>query len=176
MIRWSPMWQQMVSFECNFSWNLFCFICRELDGKGKTPFSKCKMFNISLATIDTLDYASLNMSKYRQSLSEIGKFTEYWLQTIFSKATKLNITLFSRTSHLKLKSNPIRNNYYYFYINFSISKHHIYMPNAYAFILDRSVIYAIGWYDRLPYEILTIWKSFRSGPNVIACDGCISIC
>lgn len=32
------------------------------------------MYNISLTTIDTLDYASLNIAKYRENLSEIGKY------------------------------------------------------------------------------------------------------
>lgn len=50
-------------------------IHRELDVKGISTFSKCKMYNVNWTTIQSWDYENWNSTKYHEKLDVIGK---YW--------------------------------------------------------------------------------------------------
>lgn len=52
------------------------FFCRELDAGGQNAFSKCKMYDVNLTTIQSWDYAEWNSTKHHEKHMVLGK---YWI-------------------------------------------------------------------------------------------------
>lgn len=60
----------------------FFFSYREIDVKGVSSFSKCKMYDVNWTSIQSWDYENWNSTRHHEKLNVLGK---YWQMTKLNK-------------------------------------------------------------------------------------------
>lgn len=64
------------------------FFYREVDVKGISAYSKCKMYNVNLTTIQSWDYENWNATERKEKLGVVGKYCECDNNKDSSKSSK----------------------------------------------------------------------------------------